>query len=125
MGESILELLSQWSATLCCSFWWSDVMKMVDKYMAVCISKAGKGDSILFWHDYLNSLHSFALDSQLSVQEVILYPNRASLFYRPLSQQDFEEYNMMEVFVNSVVLDPTKKDIWSTIWKDGIYSANC
>jgi hypothetical protein len=109
-------------------------MKLVDKYMTFCTANDGKGDSILFWHDSWNGLvsakefprlYSFALGSQLSVQEVILCPNRASLFYRILSHQPFEEYNMMEDFINSVVLDLTKKESWSTIWKDVIYYANC
>jgi hypothetical protein len=99
-------------------------MKLVDEYRVVCTTTPGRGDSTLVWHDSWNGivqasefprLHSFALDSQISVQEVVSCSDRATLFYMPLSQQAFEEFNSLELLVNSVVLDHTKKDKWVTI----------
>jgi hypothetical protein len=46
-------------------------------------------------------LHSFALDSQISVQEVVSCSDRATLFYMPLSHQAFEEFNSLELLVSS------------------------
>jgi hypothetical protein len=121
------------ATNLCGSFWWRDIMKLVDKYRAICTATPGCGDSILFWHDKWSGiipaqefprLHSFALNNQLSVKEMFQCTNRAELFYRPLSQQAFEEYNRMQNIIGSISLDPVKNDVWETIWKDGVYTAN-
>jgi hypothetical protein len=83
------------------SFWWRDVMKLVDKYRAVCTATAGSGDTIIFrndtWDGMLFSkqyprLHSFALDTLLSFKEVVQCEERSTLFYLPLSHQAYEEY---------------------------------
>jgi hypothetical protein len=55
---------------------------------------------------------------------VIQCVNRVELFYRPLSQQAFEEYNKMQTILSSITLDPLKSDVWEPIWKDGVYTAN-
>jgi hypothetical protein len=83
------------ATNLCGSFWWRDIMKLVDKYRAICSATAGCGDSILFWNDNWNGivpskqfprLHSFSLDTLLSIKEVVQCEDRSTLFYLPLSQ---------------------------------------
>jgi hypothetical protein len=78
----------------CGSFWWRDIMKLVDNYRNICSTVTGKGDSVLFWSGNWNGLvpakefphlHYFALDNLLSVQEVISREDKATLFYRPMS----------------------------------------
>jgi hypothetical protein len=107
-------------------------MKLVDKYRAVCTATAVAGDSILFWNDKWNGilfsekyprLHSFALDTLLSVKEVIQCQDRSSLFYLPLSQQAYEEFNNMQLFLDTISLNSSGTDVWVTIWKQGIFSA--
>jgi hypothetical protein len=108
------------ATNLCGFFWWRDVMKLVDKYREICNATPGSGESILFWHDKWSGiipakqfprLHSFALNNQLSVKEVVMCANRAELFFRPLSPQAFEEYNKMEIILGSISLDPLKCDV--------------
>jgi hypothetical protein len=92
------------ATNLCGSFWWRDIMKLVDKYREVCTATVGCGDSVLFWNDNWNGivpskqfprLHSFALNPLLSVKEVKQCEDRSSLFYLPLSQQAYGEYMAM------------------------------
>jgi hypothetical protein len=83
-------------------------MKLVDKYRVVCTATAVAGDTILFWNDTWNEtlfskeyprLHSFALDTLLSVKEVVQCQDRSTLFYLPLSRQAYEEFNNMQLFL--------------------------
>jgi hypothetical protein len=120
------------ATNLCGSFWWREIMKLVDKYRAVCTATAVAGDSILFWNDKWNGilfsekyprLHSFALDTLLSVKELIQCQDRTSLFYLPLSQQAYEEFNNMKLFLDTINLSSSGTDVWVTIWKQGIFSA--
>jgi hypothetical protein len=39
------------ATNLCGSFWWRDIMKLVDKYRLICTTTSGFGDTILFWND--------------------------------------------------------------------------
>jgi hypothetical protein len=36
---------------LCGSFWWRDVVRLVDNFRGVATVKHGKGDTFLFWSD--------------------------------------------------------------------------
>jgi hypothetical protein len=36
---------------LCGSFWWRDVVRLVDNFRGVAAIKHGKGDTFLFWSD--------------------------------------------------------------------------
>jgi hypothetical protein len=70
-------------------------MKLVDKYSSICTATPGSGETIMFCNDtwfgithakeFLR-MHSFALNTLLSVKEVHLSKDRANIFYRPLSQ---------------------------------------
>jgi hypothetical protein len=58
------------ATNLCGSFWWRDVMKLVDKYREICNATPGSGKIILFWNDKWSCitparprLHSFALNT--------------------------------------------------------------
>jgi hypothetical protein len=69
---------------------------------------------------YSPRLHSFALDNSLSVKELIQYEDRLSLFYLPLSQQAFEEYNLMQECLNGIVINQESNDVSLTVWKNGL-----
>jgi hypothetical protein len=90
---------------LCGSFWWQDIMKLVEGFRDVSKIMPGKGDTILFWSDnwhILDSnqplcerfprLFSYVLDTNMSVAEVYTTHDRSELYYRPMSAQAYEEY---------------------------------
>jgi hypothetical protein len=107
-------------------------MKLVDKYREFCSVKVGAGDTALFWFDswhggHLHSqfprLFSFAIDQNISVRDFIGSEDRTQFFQQPMSPQAFEEFQEMELNLLNVHCDPMVSDVWSTIWKDGVYSS--
>ena len=85
-------------ANLYGSFWWRDIMKLVDKYREFCLVQVHSGEAALFlkdsWNDSalfceFSGLFSFALDGNLSVRDVINSEDRLQLFYLPMSQQAY------------------------------------
>lgn len=118
---------------LCGSFWWRDIMKLVPTYRSFCSVKVQAGDTAVFWSDEWNGkimqkeflrLHSFALDTNLSVKEVVGTFDRTQLFFLPLSHQAFSEFQAMELVLSQVQLNDTGRDCWTTVWKDGTYSSS-
>ena len=87
----------------------------------------------LFWSNVWNDkvlklkyprLFSFAMDVNLSVRDVMQTQDRTELFHLPLSQQAFEEFELLQVDLGNFVLEPRASDVWKTIWKDGTFSSN-
>ena len=120
-------------ANLCGSFWWRDIMKLVHKYSEICTVQVHDGDSALFWSDVwfgqplklkYPRLFSFAMDANLSVRDVLNASDRSQLFHLPLSQQAYEEFGFLQADLAAVSLQPGVPDVWKTIWKDGVYTAN-
>ena len=79
---------------LCGSFWWKDVMKLVDRFRAVSVVRPGRGNSSIFWSDkwLFNGsvqplaaryprLFSYVLNPFLSAAEVYEEEELSSLFY--------------------------------------------
>jgi hypothetical protein len=69
------------SSDLCGSFWWKDVLKLVDNFRGVATVKHGNGNTFLFWRDsWLLSgrvfrksfprLFSYAWDTDIAVARV-------------------------------------------------------
>lgn len=92
------------ATTLCGSFWWRDICKLMDKFRMVSSVQVNKGDSVLFWSDswtlgVLNTpldvrfqrLFSFAVDPLISANELFATENLTSLFHLPLSERAFLE----------------------------------
>lgn len=90
--------------TLCGSFWWRDVSKLMDKFRVVYVVQVNSGDTVLFWRDNwaldnnslllqdrFKRLFSYCLDKNISVQQVLNAENLLSLFQLPLSEQAYVE----------------------------------
>ena len=112
----------------CGSFWWKDLMKLVDQFREVAVVRPGRGDSFLFWSDkwLLNGsvqplaeryprLFSFVLDPTLSAAEVYGEEDLLSLFYLPLSEQAYQEYNELTLIMQSSPLS-LDQDSWTYDW---------
>ena len=89
----------------CGSFWWRDIMKLVEQYISVSTVVPGKGNTFMFWEDAwafgdstqplslsYPRLYSYVLDKKMSTAEVYGLPDMLSLFYLPLSVQAYEEF---------------------------------
>ena len=103
-------------------------MKLVDKFRNITVVNLGVGDSIFFWLDkwyFLDShetnaerfprLLSFVLNSKTSVSQVYETQELSSLFYLPLSNQAFEEFNIQQ---QALVTSPlsSEHDVWTYPW---------
>ena len=117
------------------SFWWRDVMKLVDNFRAVSSVTLGKGDTFLFWLDNWKTdlikrplkdrfprLFSFVLDDNISAAEVFATHDKVDLFHLPLSQQAHGEFldmlGLLEEFPTS-----ESNDIWTYSWGKAYTSA--
>jgi hypothetical protein len=89
---------------LCGSFWWRDILKLVDNFRGVASVKMGSGNTFLFWSDNWEiqessqpmkscfpRLFSYVLEENMSASEVYSREDITSIFYLPLSQPAFAE----------------------------------
>jgi hypothetical protein len=97
-------------ARLCGSFWWRDIMKLMPNYLNCCTVQVKAGDSVVFWTDkwagrplsnIFPRLFSFAIDTHLSVKDVLNAEDRSQLFALPLSVQAFEEFQSLQAQLDS------------------------
>lgn len=61
-------------------------------------------------------LHSFALDSLVSVQDVLDTHEPLHLFHIPLSRQAFDEFHEFREFLSNIHRSPEDNDSWSFSW---------
>jgi hypothetical protein len=120
---------------LCGSFWWRDVLKLVDNFRAVATVKMGRGDTFLFWHDnwLLNGkstpikdrfprLFSYVLNNQTSAAEVFCVDDITTQFYLPLSVIAYRELQSLEDLMQ--FNKPNEQnDVWSYSWGEKYTSA--
>ena len=113
---------------LCGSFWWRDIMKLVNDYRAVSVVQPGRGNSFLFWSDkwLFNGscqpiadryprLFSYVLDPLKSAAEVYEAEDLSSLFYLPLSAQAYQELVDLSAAMQASPLS-MDRDAWVYVW---------
>jgi hypothetical protein len=115
------------------SFWWRDVMKLVDLFRGIASCRIGDGSTVLFWLDVWNDhllhnefprLFSFAKNKQISVAQFLLNNNIEQQFYLPLSVQAFQEYQNLQLFIQQTQITDQAKDSWSYIWGNSTYTSS-
>jgi hypothetical protein len=85
-------------------------MKLMPNYLDCCTVQVKAGDSVVFWTDkwagrplsnIFPRLFSFAIDTHLSVKDVLNTGDRSQLFALPLSVQAFEEFQSLQAQLDS------------------------
>jgi hypothetical protein len=113
---------------LCGSFWWKDVLKLLDNFRGIVAVKMGKGNTFLFWSDNwivnqgnvpLKSrfprLFSYVLNENVSAAEAYSTVELEDMFYLPLSTIAYQELQeLKQVMETNLVLD--QQDVWSYCW---------
>lgn len=114
------------------SFWWKDVLRLNVLYRGMARCTVGDGSTVLFWNDlWLDGiishefprLYSFALNQQISVQMLMQADSLDDLFSLPLSEQAYQEYQLLQDKLVQIHYDDSIKDQWQFIWGNGLYTS--
>jgi hypothetical protein len=100
------------------SFWWRDILKLLDKFKGLASVQASDGASCLFWDDCwvgqplklsFPELFSFAKKPSISLRSVI-YTTPSNLFNLPLSVEAYAQFQevqeALQVFSPTMLLIP-------------------
>jgi hypothetical protein len=110
------------------SFWWRDVMKLVDNFRGVVGVTMGKGDTFIFWSDnwlinhdsrpmkeIFPRLHSYALNESMCAAQVYSSHDMLDLFHLPLSNLAHQEIKPLQ----AMMVDnrpANQNDVWKYCW---------
>jgi hypothetical protein len=108
------------AVTICGSFWWRNIMKLIDTYRKMTHCNLGNGETILFWTDNWKNmffderfprLFSFVKDKLISVKEALQISDPAQVFHLPLSNEASDEFRMLQSILRGVVTSENQ-DQW-------------
>jgi len=83
------------------SFWWRDILKLLDSYKTLSSVTVGDGSTILFWSDACHGapldeqwphLFSYAHDEHILIQQFLTEEDKSTFFHVPLSIKAYEQY---------------------------------
>ena len=86
------------------SFWWRDVLKLLDSFKEMASVTIGDGSTSLFWSDVWHGvpfniqwphLFSFAKDANTSVQNFLDADDKSKFFHVPLSIEAHDQYQLL------------------------------
>ena len=106
-------------------------MGLHPKYRGVAICNPSKGDTIGLWEDIIlgsmlaqkyPSLHGFANDPCISLNDDVHCNNIVDLFKIPMSRQAFNEMQLLISELATFPVNSTEKDSWSFIWNGNKFS---
>jgi hypothetical protein len=92
------------------SFWWKDVQRLSTIFRNIARCNIGDGTTVTLWHDRwsgdvlalrFSRLFSFARNPNVNVSEAMSAEDLDALFALPLSQEAFEELELLGEFLQS------------------------
>jgi hypothetical protein len=114
------------AAKACGSYWWKDLIKLMDQYRGFAKPEVKSGETVLFWsdaweldsstvplRDRFPSLFSFAKDSKISVRDMVQLQHRAEEFYLPFSARAYDEFILLQGWLDNISLHQLGSDTWS------------
>jgi hypothetical protein len=114
------------------SFWWRDILKLLESFKSMAQVQVRDGKSCFFWLDHWNDLvlvqaypelHSFSKNNHFSVHSALNLILLPSLFHLPLSTEAFGQFQEVEVIVQNTHLQD-QPDQWSYSWGSSIFSSS-
>jgi len=113
------------------SFWWKDIMKLMDKFLLMAKCNTSKDNSVLFWHDNwlqdtvkssFPQLYSFTKKPKCSLW-FFVDQNLDRLFHLPLSIQASNQLTDLQAVLQEGVWDPEEDDYWVYSWGSSTYNS--
>jgi hypothetical protein len=112
------------------SFWWRDIVKLLDKFKNLASVLVATGDTVLLWSDKWNGntpaqlfpeLFSFAQNPAITFQDAVNKPLFLNNFHLPLSAQAHDQLQQLSSLVNN---RPAvgNLDLWSYSWGNAKFS---
>ena len=114
------------------SFWWKDILKLLDSFKGLASANVKDGVTCLFWDDlwlgkvtriHYPQLFSFARLPDMSINMALSAEGTESLFHFPLSQLAAQQLVEIAENLNSLS-DTDEKDIWTYIWGSPFFSTS-
>jgi hypothetical protein len=102
------------------SFWWRDIVKLLDKFKRMAFVSVGDGSTILFWEDSWNGgslaqnfreLFSFAKNKGITYQRTVNNSDLIHHFNLPLSTQAHQQLMQVQQIILSRPLT-SETDTW-------------
>lgn len=112
------------------SFWWRDVLKLLDKFKCMARVQINNGKSCYLWEDLWDNelmshkfpeLYSFSRKKKIVFEEGFSQSPIHSLFNLPLSTQAHSQMLQLESLLQQIQLDASA-DKWSYIWNSSSFS---
>jgi hypothetical protein len=113
------------------SFWWRDIMSLVEHYMMITSCKVNKGDTLCIWSDLWDcgvlqwrfpQLHCFSKTGGISVAKILSNQLERN-FWLPLSTQASSQLIDFQNLITSIQRQNSENDIWSYIWGNPIFTS--
>jgi len=106
------------------SFWWKDILKTLHTFKEMAIVKVRNGSTCFFWKDIWGSqgsvlelrfpqAFSYAKNKNITVRKAFSFSSINDLFNLPVSQQAFEQLELLQREMDNLTLEPNNKDVWS------------
>ena len=93
------------------SFWWRDLLKLLDSFKGMAIVNVKDGKSCLLWQDmWLNQLpklnfpelYSFAMNPQITLYDALSASSPSDLFHLPISDIALQQLIILAENLNSL-----------------------
>lgn len=107
------------------SFWWLDILKLIDTFKQLVVAKINNGATTFFWTDHWQGdtldtrwphLHSFAKNKHDTVQDFMQNEQKETLFYLPLLLTAYDQFTRLLGMLENVA-QAEDQDTWTYIWK--------
>jgi hypothetical protein len=113
------------------SFWWKDILKLLQKFKGMASVNVQNGKSCLFWDDLwlgkipkmeFPELYSFSKKPNMTLAEAKLSQSLINSFNLPLSVEAYEQFLQLQEMVLNFTQTETE-DTWSYIWRCNDFSS--
>jgi hypothetical protein len=117
--------------TLKGSFWWRDILRLLDRFKSFSSVSVHKGDTCFLWHDQwggsihsqaLPELFSFSRSKLFSIAKASATEDPAHLFHLPLSIEAYAQLLALATELDGIQFDDGN-DVWSYSWGSPLYSS--